>query len=62
MVELLLLFISFVSYILIIYVAISSWREIIKKFDCVGLIFAMLSTSLAFLPVAYLIDILKFAK
>lgn len=62
MVELLLLFFSFVGYIFIIYAVIYSWYEIIKKFNCVDLIFALFTTSLALLLVAYLIDILKFAK
>lgn len=63
MVELLLLFFSFVGYIFIIYAAIYSWRKIIKKFDCVDfLVFVLFATSSALLSVAYLIDILKFAK
>lgn len=62
MVNLLFLFISFVGYIFIIYVTIFSWREVIKKFDFVGLIFALLATASTLLPVAYLIDILQSAK
>lgn len=62
MLNLLFLFILFFGYISIIYIAISSWHEVIKKFDFVDLIFALLATALTLLPVPYLIDILQSAK